>query len=1075
MLGLRSFTRSITMMRVLRKAGRLAMADEPDEALARLSTVARITDDDYGSERLAPKLAAYLDGLPDELSTTYVLMLSGALGMRRRTREALHVVEAFLGLERGDYADPAGLTRKLHLRLNPMAADLRASLVCTLFGSLGVLSRESESSALLGADLNLDPAAADRTADFEAKLIARLSGLSPDAALMYFNVVGMSLDGLGVGSAGVTALERYLDLRSADYESPERLAAKLQPWLGSLGSPITGLIALAGLAALLAEADAEERALALLEWYVGVEPADYQDPRELGRKWRTFCADHPEDIGPTTWRIWGGVLSGAGRFDDALALIEADSGLRLADLDDPGRFGPKLEHRLAQAQVDTRAAYLFSLVDDLTRIGHPDPATLIAEWFLRGYENFWRVPSAGDPGVVHVIPLLVRWLEAASLARPDLAWRFCEQGVLYLRHSLVMTEMQLADRREFIRYVERLRREVLQVGDRWSGQGPLSPADEAHALQAQLWDAELGQRLLFEGFLIASIEPIPRADAPEDRWPLAAAEPADLGTHLPDPAACREEDMFRLLRWRAARPAPAPPDPAVRAGDPAAEGWLREAESIVRGGVTESVLAATLGANGLLVRAGFRADQALVWAALRRRDGDDGVRVVAAGTGAPGDLWRLRWASFRHDMRLLMAATPLRLEVEGRVLSPAEMLIEVLAEALGTMTAALDRAAAADGAAADWLTGITPVLAELDGPKSTIAADEQLGSRLHTLLTGASPFTERDWLNATRTELGRLAAIVTRYRETRFASARAALDEIDDVTRSYLADVAEIWSLDQLTDRLRADDDLVFQLEDSLQSVPIAHYPLHGGAALHTRVRSTRISLSVLMTIMQGQLEESFETTADRILALSYFEPSLDAEDAASYAKWLHHGQRWLARRSAADPMTCLNAAEAPVGAAGSMRAALEAYQGFQTVTVCGHGSADGAGIELSDGLWQGDGCDWRAVNLLILVSCSVGRLTQTEDQDVEGLCVRLALHRARAVLACRWPVIAPQAIAFANEVVAQYLALRQEPGDATRANLRARAVNAARRRFLKADGTRMEDEIVRLNTVAAFELYGLG
>jgi hypothetical protein len=87
---------------------------------------------------------------------------------------------------------------------------------------------------------------------------------------------------------------------------------------------------------------------------------------------------------------------------------------------------------------------------------------------------------------------------------------------------------------------------------------------------------------------------------------------------------------------------------------------------------------------------------------------------------------------------------------------------------------------------------------------------------------------------------------------------------------------------------------------------------------------------------------------------------------------------------------------------------------------------------------------------------------------------VQLALQRARSVLACRWPVQCQLAADVANEVLAQYLRIRKEhvvqSGEAlTAARLRARALNLARAELLK-DG---RDDY--LNTIAAFELYGLG
>jgi hypothetical protein len=57
---------------------------------------------------------------------------------------------------------------------------------------------------------------------------------------------------------------------------------------------------------------------------------------------------------------------------------------------------------------------------------------------------------------------------------------------------------------------------------------------------------------------------------------------------------------------------------------------------------------------------------------------------------------------------------------------------------------------------------------------------------------------------------------------------------------------------------------------------------------------------------------------------------------------------------------------------------------------------------------------------------------------------------------------------------VASYLELSAEAGAAERGNLRARAVNIARLRFLGSTGNPRRSGVL-LNTVAAFEIFGLG
>ena len=185
-------------------------------------------------------------------------------------------------------------------------------------------------------------------------------------------------------------------------------------------------------------------------------------------------------------------------------------------------------------------------------------------------------------------------------------------------------------------------------------------------------------------------------------------------------------------------------------------------------------------------------------------------------------------------------------------------------------------------------------------------------------------------------------------------------------------------------------------------------------------------------------------------------------------------------------------------------------------VSVCGHGRADVSGIELGDGIWNGStviakkgndlrsqsACDLLGIELLIQVSCSIGRVRQTEMQDVEGFCVELAVNRARSVLAGLWPLHSAHSPEFATRVADHYLRLRGESireaieryeavfqvdssssGHSTPtywiANRlaescpRARAVAAVRREWLK--GFRAGRGFVGLNTAAAFELFGVG
>jgi hypothetical protein len=1072
------FRRDLSVVTLLWRARRLIRNANAVKLLRVTEAAAGLTRDDYATpDRLRGKLLTHLDGMPDVLAVTYLSTLAGALGMVRRNLDGLHVYEAFLDIDAADYTDATALREKIRGRWLNLPDDLAVSLVFIVAGSLGVLGRDSEAVALLRADLGLEPRAGrDSTEvhdELQARLMRRLAGLAPDSVVAYLSLLMPYLNDLGADAGGAAVLEASLGLRPEDYLSRELLSARLGPLIRSLTTREAPTSLLMSVAGLLDESGQRDRALALLEWHVGVDAGDYRDPAEFRRKWRTFCDANYPDIGPTLWRLWSDMLASAGRAADALVLIEADTGATITDLASPERFGPKLARRLRGVQVDTAAAYLLSLAYCLAELGHATPAGLVVDWYLRGYDNLWEVPENGDPGVTHVIPLVTLWLGLHSASEPDFAWLLCGKVVAYLRRSLLIEDLRLADRKQFIGSVESLRGEIKRIGYSWADE----PAQvSGHVLEAQLWDAELSQRALFEEFLLTRIEPVAEGIPPQDRWPYAEEEPTGVGP--PEFLGLSSAELSGLLASTSPEGQPAvPPRGADYSTSAGTESWLSDAEQLIRQGITTELLAEALGPGTLLVRAGFRpGDGALGWAAVRIGNDLD-ARVIDARIGAPGDQSRARWASLRHDLGLQIATATGAEDPESDSFPPekqGDRLAEVIDGAVSSMIAVLDEVAEEGWGDGEWLQTLGGYLALLDSDRSSVAAREQIGTRIGALLPPPeNPSGHESWMSFARTELGKLGDTAGQHL-LRKSGAVGLPDEIDDVTRGFLSDMADIWPLGPLTDHFDQSTDVVFQLEDVLQQVPVAHYPLAGDVPLYSLVRSTRVSLSVLVTIMQSRIEQQFSVGARRMLALSYFP---EGDGSAGYGWLLHYGHRWLARGSGHGELTCLNAAEVPPGSTGALQAALQPGDGFHVVTICGHGFDDEraqSGVLLQDGLWRGSGCDLSAVGFLLLPSCSMGRLRQAGDGDVVGMCALLALNRARSVLACRWPVITYEAIAFAHEVVASYLELSAEAGAAERGNLRARAVNIARLRFLGSTGNPRRSGVL-LNTVAAFEIFGLG
>lgn len=149
-----------------------------------------------------------------------------------------------------------------------------------------------------------------------------------------------------------------------------------------------------------------------------------------------------------------------------------------------------------------------------------------------------------------------------------------------------------------------------------------------------------------------------------------------------------------------------------------------------------------------------------------------------------------------------------------------------------------------------------------------------------------------------------------------------------------------------------------------------------------------------------------------------------------------------------------------------------------------GHGEISGEpGVNLAsnDGRGYARWCGQAAgplddLDLLILVSCSIGRLAQSGYRDVEGFVTDLFAAGARSVIAARWPIAGDERLAkFVTRVVENYLQLLQATGGKPAEMIRARALNMARKQMLDEKGRATLPEHTAFHAVTAFELYGLG
>jgi hypothetical protein len=1051
------------------------------EALSLMEAHARLTPDIYGNRAL---LVRHLrDRLAEEdaaSSIQFHLTLSWLLGLEGRRDDSLSILEASIGLDPQDYADPVRLTAHIGAKLEGLPPEFGAIMALEYANLLSLTGRYTEGLMILEADLGLSPDAEELA--FIAALRKRLEILSTEAAFMYAGglsttlglagreeeavwvfkalgtAAGVALDEEGLVSSVLThlasissntaaaflshftgalemgptrlaLLERHLGLQAEDYRDPVRLAAKLDAGLANV-LPGTASNYKLRLAEALEGQDRREDALALFRADTGLTEGREEEAAEIGAELR---ARLEKEIPPDMAAIYAGNFSNslleAGEEEQGVALLEGYIGLRPQDYSSSQALAACLGNLLEQWSEPAAVSFVGSLLAGLQDQEETEKAGLLAEAFV-DVPGGLKDRTGGDHSSLMALLLIYEIWLARFMHDPERRpFDVCRDLVIYLRQNFATQGVQLKDRSEFITVTSDLRRRILETGLFWADQEKDPELSGRIASEVQLWDAELSQRLLVEQFLLEPIQPVPPGAPPVQAWAWRGMEmqEPDAAVHLPDPTLTRRAADWLGERGGDLRPRSGPDsETPTRLQRERSTLFDRARVAIVKG-VDEAKMAELLGDSGLLLRGSFSEEGRLRWLALRS-DGQR-IRMIEKWRGAPGDLERLRWAAARHDFRMALVRFRARTRMPGTLITTLREVGQAFDELLfefgpppspGFLKSRLK-----------WLSTrfMSPWLGET--PRLLLP---MLGA-----LQSVPDWTEEfdAWARETAVQLRSLRDFLSQPAPQRLH------EELDRITAEYIEEARQVLMLDRLAPALSPELDIIVQFDDTLHTVPIAHLPV-AGEPLFRRVRSVRSSITLLMTALQLETEKEIgqdSPASERLLSVSHFK----AGDRAGHgALWLQHGFSVLAGQHGLEAFA---AADEPAGSLGLLRTALDDLQRFRVLAICGHGSLHSSGIALKQdendfaSLWQGDGCDLSGVEWLWMVSCSIGRLKQSGDLDVEGFCVRLALHRSRSVAAFRWPVDSVEAVALVNESVRLYLEALKNPKGADLRCLRARAL----------------------------------
>lgn len=1087
------------------------MTADPEKLaeLAEMESLFEIRAGDYSDpEKLALRLAKAKREIPTEALIGGLVEFYLTLEVTGRQVGGLAILLADLGAIWRDLDHPELLHQRISARLRGIAPIVAMSYRLAIHRALYRTQRPELSCRLF------ELASAIGRDDFRdrPKLVEKIgrlqSGLPRLFAVQFLQVVLLTYEACFRNAEIAAILEALIGIDHPDYQQPRSLCQRLDFYfrddLASLRGQLTG-----ALAATFVHRNqpASARALILASW--GLVESDLDDEEALaGRLARRFAqyaemggaTDLPlefleslqfvifivglgEDSELDRGRRLAGVLArllkqrageadplllvqaaakhilgiGADRHEPiwkmAFSILqsaleepeevarrgEQNSGLTDEDFRSVQILATKLQELFPSEAIPQQVVFLLSVEEQAERA---ERVQLLCRAYVEHLAYLNRRTGHLSAYAGAIIGLHLLWLRLFGYQDRDRFLSVCAELIPFLRQTFQDFGVELTDRLGFIARVEELRQAILEAGAHWIGEERDFSRARRLVLDVLLWETELSQRALLERLLRRDEEALPAAPPATSRWPLSTEEkPQDDWATF---------GFVGFLEPADPPPGAGPEEKKARA-DHSAVALRRDLERLIELGATEAGIASALGETGILVRATFDPAGQIRWSAVAS-DGS-GLAVLGYGHSKPGSLERLRAAVAWHDFE----AAFLRQAGQGssnRAAAFFHQASSTLDATLEKLQAALARPGIGFG---NWSRELAAEVHRLEAAGGSV-----LGGMLRLAAYGFVKPEEDDaedrWKVALNRQLGRCRNLLATRPGP--VQARAALDR---VTANLLAEVSAIWSLEGLIPFLSSETDLVFQVDDAFHAVPLAYLPV-GDQPLCRQVSSLRTSWSLLFESLQQHEELNFRQGPEPagILALSYFPIG---DDASGCAVPFHRGQKALAELH---QKACWRAGDVPPGSAGTLSRALVELGPLAAVSVCGHGHRQDPGVSLSDGLWRGQGCDFSKVGMLLLVSCSLGRIEQTGDRDVGGFSVELAVHHARSVLSCRWPVSAGAAVKFAEQVLGAYLTAL-EGGESGK--LRSRALNSARLALLGSPS----QPGVGLHTAAAFELYGLG
>lgn len=260
---------------------------------------------------------------------------------------------------------------------------------------------------------------------------------------------------------------------------------------------------------------------------------------------------------------------------------------------------------------------------------------------------------------------------------------------------------------------------------------------------------------------------------------------------------------------------------------------------------------------------------------------------------------------------------------------------------------------------------------------------------------------------------------------------------------------------------------LTFTVEGPLLSVPVS-WLTYAGYPIFAQVKSTSVALSLTLHAHKSKKERAHSRLGS-VLCGVWEQPN--ARNSHGFpmlwrgvSAWAEKSKRRLFLGICDDPLLT---PENFVSATNSGR--------FDVIVLGGHGVEAESGIEFCGGentppiVWRGEG-SFHGCEVLVLLSCSVGRLKQASLTDVKGLYTRILLSGGKSIVAAQWDVDDCYGAVFLLEFLAEC------SSDLMQGQGMAAAFNIARKKAWHRYSSQTLSSQTELNchhAISAFEFYG--